>query len=316
VADAGTSAPGNASTTGAWRPFNDASPWNTPIASGASVAPDSDTLIADLAASSPWSYLSINIDQYSIPVYVVDSSTPPATMQATIIGGEGFDNGLASLRIPAGAVVAQGTDRHLCIVDRQNQREWGFWDTHQTGNGTWTCSVGASADLSGTGVRPPKDNRPTWRMSVGARACGYALSAGLITVEEMRAGQIEHALVIAYPHIRSHYFVSPASSAQGTTDKAIPTRGIPCGGRVQLDPNLNVETLGLSRSGLIIARALQQYGAYVGDFSGAISLYADANPDALTVWHGGMLSTLEVKDKIDLKKLRVLEMGQRYEDDN
>ena len=239
-----------------------------------------------------------------------------ATMQATIIGGEGFTNGRAALPIPPDAVVAQGTDRHLCIVDRQNQKEWGFWDTRKVGNGAWTCSVGAATDLSGTGVRPPKDSRPSWAMSVGARACGFALSAGLITVDEMRAGKIEHALVIAYPHVRSHYFVSPASTAQGTTDKAIPTRGIPCGGRVQLDPRLDVESLGLSPSGVIIARALQQYGAFVGDFSGAISLYADASPDALAVWHGGVLSMLEVKDKIDLRKFRVLELGQRFEDDN
>jgi hypothetical protein len=135
-------------------------------------------------------------------------------------------------------------------------------------------------------------------------------------VDEIRAGKIEHALVIAYPHVRSHFFVSPASSAQGTTEKAIPTRGIPCGGRIQLDPELDVESLGLSRSGVIIARALQEYGAFVGDFSGALSLYADASPEALAVWHGGVLSMLEVKDKIDPRKLRVLEIGQRYEDDN
>jgi hypothetical protein len=313
-ADAGT---GDSTTsTGVWRPFSDASPWNAPIAAGATVAPDSDALIADFAASSQWPYLSINIDNYSIPVYRVDSSTPLATMQATIIGGEGFENGRATLPIPPGAVVAQGTDRHLCIVDRQSQKEWGFWDTNKTGSAAWTCSVGAAADLGGTGVRPPKDGRPSWRMSVGARACGFALSAGLITVDEIRAGRIEHALVIAYPHIRSHFFVSPASTAQGTTDKAISTRGIPCGGRVQLDPTLDVDNLGLSRSGLIIARALQEYGAFVGDFSGAMSLYADASPDALAVWHGGVLSMLEVKDKIDLRKFRVLELGQRYEDDN
>ena len=67
---------------------------------------------------------------------------------------------------------------------------------------------------------------------------------------------------------------------------------------------------------MIIARALQQYGAFVGDFSGAIRLYADASPDALAVWHGGVLSMAEVKDKVDLRKFRVLDLGQRFEDDN
>jgi hypothetical protein len=313
--DAGAST-ANASTTGVYRPFNDQSPWNTPIAAGAGVAPDSDALIADFATSSQWPYLSINIDSYSIPVYHVDSSTPMASMQATIIGGEGFTNGRATLPIPPSAQVAQGTDRHLCIVDTRTNQEWGFWDTNKVGDNAWTCSVGAAADLNGSGVRPPKDTSPNWLLSVGARACGFALSAGLITADEIRAGKIEHALVIAYPHIRSHWFVSPASTAQGTTDKAIPTRGIPCGGRIQLDPSLDITGLGLSRAGLIIARALQEYGAFVGDFSGAMSIYADASPDALAVWHGGVLSTLEVKDKIDLRKFRVLTLGQEHADDN
>ena len=149
-----------------------------------------------------------------------------------------------------------------------------------------------------------------WCAGVRIRAFGWAHHRRV-----MRAGKIETALVIAYPHIRSHDFVSPASTAQGTTDKAIPSRGIrvwPCPARSRLD----IESLGLSRSGLIIARALQQYGAFVGDFSGAISLYADASPDALSFWHGGVLSMDEVKDKIDLRKFRVLDLGQRFEDDN
>src|SRR6185295_4238348 len=169
--------------------------------------------------------------------------------------------------------------RHLCIVDKQAHTEWGMWDA-AVGTSGWTCSVAASTDLAGTGVRPPKASNPSWWTSPGARACGFPLIAGLITVEEMQKGKIEHALVIAYPHMRSHWYKPPASTAQGTTDLALPTRGIPCGGRIQLDPALDVGTMGLSSSGRIIARALQEYGAYVGDFAGAIALYADASPTA------------------------------------
>src|SRR5207302_9800929 len=119
-------------------------------------------------------------------------------------------------------------------------------------------------------VRPPKANNPNWWTSPGARACGYPLIAGLITVEEIRKGRIEHALTIAYPHMRSHWYEPPASTAQPTTPLAIPTRGVPCGGRIQLDPTVDVNALPLSASGKVIARALQEYGAFVGDFSGAI----------------------------------------------
>src|SRR5262249_16944310 len=146
-------------------------------------------------------------------------------------------------------VPAAGTDQHLCIVDKQAQTEWGMWDASSTPNG-WTCAVAATSDLSGTGVRPPQTPaNPAWGASPGARACGFPIVAGLITVEEMRKGRIEHALVIAYPHIRSHWFKTPASTAQVTTSQALPGRGVPCGGQIQLDPTLDVEALPLSPSG-------------------------------------------------------------------
>jgi hypothetical protein len=139
--------------------------------------------------------------------------------------------------------------------------------------------------------------------------------AGLITVDEIRQGRIEHALVIAYPHMRSHWYKPPASTAQATTSQALPTRGVPCGGQIQLDPSLDVGSLPLSTSGKIIARALQEYGAYVGDFAGAIALYADASPEALAAWNGGLLKNNELA-AIDLKRLRVLSIGTMFEDTN
>src|SRR6185436_19221783 len=84
---------------------------------------------------------------------------------------------------------------------------------------------------------------------------------------------------------------------------------------IQLDPSVDVNGLALSASGKIIARALQQYGAYVGDFSGAVSLYADASPDAQSAWNGGLLKNGEV-GALDLKKLRVLTIGALFEDTN
>ncbi|HKQ71335.1 MAG TPA: hypothetical protein VJT73_18455 [Polyangiaceae bacterium] len=305
-----------ASVVRAWRPFGDDSPWNTRVAVSPALAPDSAALIADFATSSAWPYVSINIENYSIPVYWVDATTPVANVQATLLAGQGFVGGRASVPIPENALAALGTDRHLCVIDRRTNQEWGFWDIHKTGVGAWSCRVGASADLGGTGVRPLKDVAVPKTLAHGARACGFPLAAGLITVEEMRAGRIDHVLAFAYPHIRSHWYTYPASTAQVTTDQALPTRGIPCGGRIQLDPTLNLESLGLSRSGLVIARALQEYGALVGDFSGAMSLYADASPQAQAAWRGGLLSMLEVQTKLDLRKFRVLAMGQLHEDDN
>jgi hypothetical protein len=298
----------------AWRPFDPSSPWNTPIAADAKLAPDSAALVADLAHSSKWPFVTINIEPYGIPVYWVDERTPRQRVTVTLVAGRGFERGPPEVPIPADATPAGGTDKHLCIVDKARSIEWGFWEAEKKPTG-WTCSVCATADLAGSGVRPPAAREPWW-MGHGARACGFALVAGLVTVDELRAGAIEHALVIAYPHIRSRYYMAPASTAQGTTNEALPGRGIPCGGRVQLEPGLDIGKLGLSRSGRAIARALQTYGAYVGDFSGAVSLYAEASPAAQAVYQSGLLDTYEVKDRIDLEKLRVLEFGPLFDQKN
>jgi hypothetical protein len=309
-----TSTPDAPSANGAWRPFSAASPWNTPIEANPKLDPDSAAFVSDFASSSPWPFFTINIQSYSVPVYYVDANTPTQTVRSTVVGGQGFDSGQAEVPIPAGATPADGTDQHLAIVNKQTSQEWGMWSTSNGPSG-WTCAVCATANLADTGVRPPTQNPPWW-MGHGARACGFPLTAGLITVDEMRSGSIEHALAIAYPHIRSRYYTSPASTAQTTTDLALPTRGVACGGRIQLDPSLDLDALGLSASGKIVARALQKYGAFVGDFSLAVSLYAESSPAAQAVWNTGLLSTYEIKDQVDLNRFRVLEVGDLFDNAN
>lgn len=308
---------GSGGTSGVWRAFNDSSPWNTMVPADPAIDPESAELIADFAASSQWPFLSINIASFGIPVYWADGGTPMANVNVTGLGGEGFhDSNPVAVPIPAGAQPDPDSDGHMCIIDRALGTEWGFWQASHVGGSDWNCSVCATADLDGTGVRPPKDGNQDWWISHGSRACGFPLIAGLITVEEMQAGRIEHALVIAYPHIRSRYYTQPASTAQGTTGEALPDRGVPCGGRIQLDPTLDLDGMGLSASGRIIARALQEYGAFVGDYSGAMSLYADGSTDAQAVWNAGLLETYEVRDEIDLDDFRVLQIGTLYDDNN
>lgn len=305
----------------AWRPFNATSPWNTPIAASATVDPSSAALITDFSTIAGQTTLYVNIQQYSVPVYWVDSSTPSVTVTSSV-GGTGFRTGATSSTaaagtglapIPTGAMPAAGTDRHLSIVDIASHTEWGLWNANDGSSG-WTAGEASTLDLSGSGVRPPTNDSPWWA-GQGPRACGFGLIAGLITEDQIKSGVIAHALILAYPHIESRYYTSPASSAQGTTSEALPTRGIPCGGHIQLDPTLDVTTLGLSPTGLIIAHALQDYGAFIGDFSGAMSIYADESPTALAYWSSGVLSNGTVQ-AIPLDRFRVLTLGMTYDNNN
>jgi hypothetical protein len=99
------------------------------------------------------------------------------------------------------------------------------------------------------------------------------------------------------------------------TADAQPNRGILCGARIQLDPALDVSTLGLSSAGLTVARALQRYGAFIGDFSGAVSLYADASPDASAYFGAGILNN-STASRIPLNRFRVMTIGTTYDNMN
>jgi hypothetical protein len=296
-----------------WRPFGAASPWNTPIPTDPALAPNSTALVADFRTSSPYGiHLDVNIDSYSIPVYWADASTPTFPVLATL-GGEGWNGNSATLAmpIPTGAVPDPQSDHHMAVVDRTRAVEWGCWNMTYSAAASprWRAGVCATADLDGTGVRVPKNLASPWWLAHGARACGFPLVAGLILADEIAAGRIEHALVIAYPHIQSGHFTPPAS-----TDSAIGLAapgGVPCGGRFQYDPTIDVATLGLSRSGQAIVRALQVYGAYVGDYSGALSLYAENSAAARAYWSNGVLGMSELAG-LDLSRFRVIQYGTMY----
>lgn len=304
-------------TNGVWRPFSDDSPWNSRVDDHVAVDAQSAEMIADWSTSSPYgSYLWVNRDAFSIPLYWADERTPRQTVRCEV-GGSGFagDNGIdasAEIPMPDGASPDAYSDGHLLVVDRTAQREWGLFRAQRAGDG-WHCGLGADMDLRGDGVRPIAQSNPTWYTSHGARACGFPLVAGLIRPEEVRAGRIEHALVTAYPHIRAGIYTPPASTAQNTINEAIKSRGIPCGGRIQLDPALDLDSLELSEGARVIARALQEYGAYVGDYSDSLSLYADNSPEALAQWDEIPLDDL---NKLDLEQFRVLELGTLYDNGN
>jgi len=299
----------------AWRPFSADSPWNQRIAAGVPSDRESAVLIADFASRGP---LHVNIKDWSIPVYFIEADRTPRHDVGDLRPGI-YGSGFAfprSIPIPDGAVasppVGEDSDNHLCIVDRMQHLEWGMWAARRDRTGRWFTGLGAVTDLSGTGVAPPWFAAGRELDSHRARASGFPLIAGLILADEIKAGRIDHALVFAYDHCRTGLFIPPASTAQGKVPGTENYRGIPMGGRIQLDPAWDVEHSGLSAAGKTIARALQEYGAYCGDYAGANVLYAENSPPAVRAWK-------EVLQRDDLEQVftpetirqhfRVLDMG-------
>lgn len=308
VVAGGTPAPSPSPPSGVWRPFNASSPWNTPISASPALEADSAALVNAFRNSSPYGeHLDVNIARFSIPLYQASTSTPLQSV-AVGLGGEGWGAGgpgaVGSMPIPPGATPDDSSDAHMAVLSADRTKEYGCFNMNfnRSRAGAWYADLCATSDLTGSGVRPPATTANPWFAAHGARACGYPLVAGLIRADEIRAGRIDHALVFAYPALRRNRFMSPAS----TNSNIGADYGIPCGGRIQFDPSIDVTQLGLSPAGVTIMRALQQYGAYVGDYSGALSMYADNSPDARAYWSSGVLDTYELRDKIDMSRFRVI----------
>jgi hypothetical protein len=276
-----------------WRPFSSDSPWNVKIPSTAAIDSQSIRFIDDLSKGD----FFVNIDNWSIPVYYINSDSVPKVNVINSrpgIYGKGFAEPNYIPVLPdfiASPPVGDFSDNHLCILDTSKMIEWDMWAARKNKEGVWTTGLGAVTDLRSSGAEKPWFAQENEFDAHRSRAGGFPLIAGLIRPDEIKTGTIDHALVFAYQRGRSEFFVPPASTAQATVEEMNNRVGIPMGGRIQLDPAINVDTLNLTPACKIIAKALQEYGAFNGDYAGATVLYADNSPAALKQWKGVLQKT-------------------------
>ena len=151
-------------------------------------------------------------------------------------------------------------------------------------------------------------------LSGGARPSGAPLMAGLLRVDEVKAGRIDHALAFAYPLAQTGKFLPPASMALDAPDKASERAiGLPMGARIQLDPEYDIDNTLLSPGAKAVAKALQEYGAILVDTAGASVLYAEGGPEQLAKWDGvlapGDLQSLFTTGFI-ARHFRVIDTGE------
>jgi hypothetical protein len=230
-------------------PFASSSPWNTPLGSGAAF--DSRPVVT-LSNSTPW----INRAEYSVNVVRASATDPLVTIDAT---GGSFP-GPVTVRIPASAAPAAGTDAHLVVISPDGTHASEFWLLDLTAR---TAGVYLPVDLEGSGV------------GLGwVRATGVSLLGGLIRRGEMT--KIPHALAVALPYgLLGDGHVWPAISDD---DGGAPGTA-PEGSLLAIPPG-TPRPAGLSPLGGAIFDALSHYGAYVVDQSGAGAATFVAEPSA------------------------------------
>jgi hypothetical protein len=113
----------------------------------------------------------------------------------------------------------------------------------------------------------------------GRRASMLPSFAGLIRSGEIASGRIPHALAIQVPAgLLKKAYVWPAYAIDRDADY---TGSLPMGALLAIPPTVDIDDLGLSTAGKVIARAAQDHGVYVVDRGGSgISFLAELNnPD-------------------------------------
>jgi len=300
-----------------FRFFSPSSFWNTPVAADAALDPASPAITAAFEAvtgherqigTGPW----INTTDYGVPLYTVPADQPTVPVQLTSpFSAPALQSAWAEVPIPPDARPSAGTDRTLVLWQPSSDRIWEFWRLAKSDE-DWSAAWGGAIQgvSSNQGVYGP-EAWPGAKSWSGSSASSLSIAGGLITLEDLQHGRIDHALALAVPNVRADFYASPAQRSDGTSSSPL---SLPEGAHLQLDPSLDLSTLHLPRLTLMIADAAQRYGIYVRDRARVTHFFAQdptptgANPYAGASGYFEGRSPAQLLAQFPWDRLRLLEM--------
>jgi hypothetical protein len=247
-----------ASVQPARRPFANSSAWNT-LADDLPYSLEVEPSLDD----EPW---WVNLGEYGIPV--VNSAPADPTVAVSVPASWGRPASVINVKIPAGVTGAAGDDGTLQVNDAGGVSH-SFWKFVRTSTTTATAQAYGSTPLDGDGFSDPATG-----LNAGIRAAMASPMAGLLSGPEIAAGEIEHALAIAFPNnMLESEWVAPARAEDDDGATAY-SGSIPMGTRLVVPPTATMPA-GMSSLGQKIWRAARNYGFIVVDRAGTPALYAD-----------------------------------------
>ena len=220
--------------------------------------------------------VNINTTSWASPIYVAGPEVPLTQVSEWNCQKKtSTDKNLArqweAVPIPAHAKEAAGTDAEMTVYQPSTDTLWEFWQARKV-DGRWQACWGGR-------LQQASKSDGTFPGHYGTTATSLPFIGGQITAEELRRGEIRHAIGISLVDAE-HFSIKswPAHRSDGWNPKKLPNR-IPEGLRFRLDPAIDVDALGLHPVATIIAKAAQKYGFVVWDKAGAISIRAQ-NPNS------------------------------------
>jgi len=236
-------------------PFSPSSPWNTPIGSGAIFA-----RVPDLLAGQAL----IHAGTWSMPIYLAQDTDPVVTVHDEENARD------FHAHIPKYAKPDPMGDAHFYVVEPSHVFALEMYHARIQPNGDFLARRAFRVSLTGPGMFLRDGKFP------GVRAMDASGMGGILRAWEIRAGTIRHALTFLLPPSRlKHGPVWPSSREDfwGFRDYQ---GAVPIGALIAIPGDVDVTRLNLSPSGLALAHALQDFGAYCDDSVGTDGIVISA----------------------------------------
>ena len=239
---------------GVYKAFTEDSFWNIPIPPDAPIHPDSAKIIAFLSADNTHEFVRLSGlgkgGTWGRPIYWGYKSGPTYQVDCA---RKTYD-----IHIPDHAKADPSSDAALTVYDMVSGHVFGLHG--DPGHSMWCSSahVLRSNGLDNKWTQFP-DTHPDNTGHRGAPASNIG-----IRYDEILAGKITHKLHLSVNNSKNTHVFPLVGDENGTSDPYAP----PEGALIRIKQSVDLSKRNLSPPAMIIARALQIYGAYVGEQSG------------------------------------------------
>jgi hypothetical protein len=145
-----------------------------------------------------------------------------------------------------------GGDRHVLVLQQGVCKLYEMWDAYPLDGGKkWKAGSGALFNLNSNKLRPNG-----W---TSADAAGLPILPALVKCDEVKAGEIDHALRVTFSKTQQGYIHPATHYASDSRDPTLPPMGL----RIRMKASYDIS--GLTGQSLIIATAMKTYGMFVAD---------------------------------------------------
>jgi hypothetical protein len=271
------------------REFSADSYVHKPLANDAPLDPQSQSYVANIQRQieKHYGHADVNIDGGSPPVYIVPVDQP--TVRVKYVN---WDNPTATfpalqsqwmaVPLPDGFQPSRGGDLEAVVYQPSSGKMWEFWAMKKTGSRV-RDSRGHEVDEWGAKWGGRMDNlasNPGYWVTTpegykfGTTASGIPFLAGLMTIDELKRGTIDHIVGFALPETLAERWSYPAQRTDGNSHGA---DAIPEGTIFRLPAALNLDAMDMDPFALMVAKAVQKHGMILWDISGVVGFRAE-NP--------------------------------------